>query len=620
VRRWLASAVATAVVVGAVGLVAHGGEQKAGVAGLNAPIGDGLVGSSGASRPVTASRPTVVGPLRDTRPRRPAWSGNRSPEEEAEDAVSPLLQPSGDVHDPAVQRYSASRQVPAPLLTFEGVSSDPQINRVPPPDTNGDVGPAHYMQWVNSSFAIYDKTTGARVFGPAVGNELFTGLPNCGRGRPGDPVVLYDQFAERWLGSQFVYAEDNRPNIMCVAVSRTSDPTGTWCTYEFLPNPGALILDYPKFGVWPSQNAYMQFSLGGHFVAYERDRMLNCDTARVAYREIPDEFSALPADADGDRPPPRNAPVPLVGMEQPSPGRPESTLRVLNARITWGTTPSISVVREYIRLATAPYDPSLCNGSRDCIPQPGTTQGLDALSTVLMHRLQYRNFGVWQTMVVSHTVDTGDDHAGVRWYRIDKIGSGRWRVADQGTYAPDAVNRWMPSVAMDKSGDMAIGYSVSDGSSVYPGIRYTGRLATDPWGQMKAENTIVTGTGTQLNPSGRWGDYAAMAVDPVDDCTFYFTSEYVQTTGRTTWQSRVGAFRFPSCGQAPSFPGCRVPRVVGLTLKRAKARIRARRCKVGRVRHIRARRTGRVLRQTPRPGTVRPRGTKVSLVVGRRGR
>ena len=582
----------------------------------NMPVGSPFGGSSGADRAVSVSRPTVIGPLRDLRLQRPVSHSEGGAQEVGEAAGNTLFHVSGDVSDPVVQRYSPRSQIPGPLLTFEGMNSG---GRVYPPDTNGDIGPAHYMQWINGFFAIYDKGTGALIHGPTFQDVLFTGLPNCQEGGF-DPIVLYDAFAERWLGAYSTFT-----NYSCVAISRTSDPTGAWCAYEFLPDPSD-IADYPKLGVWPSQAAYIQVAQGLNngkrmVVGYERDRMLNCETARLAAAEAPGGGSLpLPADADGDRPPPRGAPAPLLGLEPAIPG-PANTLLVWNTRITWGTTPSLSVVRQYIRVATAPYDPSLCRGAfSPCIPQPGTTQGLTPLSHVLMHRLQYRNFGDWQTMVVSHSVDTGGDHAGVRWYRIEKVGSARWRVADQGTYAPDAVHRWMPSVAMDRSGNLAIGYAVSDGSSVYPGIRYTGRLATDPPGQMQAENTIAAGSGVQTNLGGRWGDYAAMAVDPVDDCTFYFTSEYVQTTGRTTWQSRVGAFRFPSCGQAPSFPGCRVPRVVGLTLKRAKARIRARRCKLGGVRRVRASRAGRVLRQTPRAGAVRPRGTKVSLVVGRRGR
>ena len=188
-------------------------------------------------------------------------------------------------------------------------------------------------------------------------------------------------------------------------------------------------------------------------------------------------------------------------------------------------------------IQAAPYDENLCDFGA-CIPQPGTTVKLQTLSDRGMWRAQYRNFGGWQTLVTSHSVDVGSDRAGARWYSIEKIGSGDWHMHDQGTFAPaDALNRWMPSAAMDKSGDIAVGYSTSNGTAPnYPSISYAARLATDPPGTLGTEQQLIAGTGSQTGTANRWGDYSGMSVDPVDDCTFWYTTEYIQTTGATPWQ------------------------------------------------------------------------------------
>ena len=165
-----------------------------------------------------------------------------------------------------------------------------------------------------------------------------------------------------------------------------------------------------------------------------------------------------------------------------------------------------------------------------------------------MYRLAYRNLGTSQAMVVNHTVDVGNDQAGIRWYQLSKSGTGPWGIAQQGTYAPDSTNRFMGSAAMDRMGDVAIGYSVSDGVSTNPGVRYAGRLATDPAGQLsQGEQTLVNGTGVQTQGTSHWGDYSMMSVDPSDDCTFWYGQEYYSETGAMNWHTRIGSFRFPNC-------------------------------------------------------------------------
>lgn len=201
-------------------------------------------------------------------------------------------------------------------------------------------------------------------------------------------------------------------------------------------------------------------------------------------------------------------------------------------------------------LDTAPFDTSL-----DYIPQPGVASYyyLEPRVDRLMYRLQYRDFETYSTMVTNHTVNAGDGRAGIRWYELRNSG-GDWSIYQQGTYAPaDTENRWMGSIAMDGQGNIALGYSVSS-STVHPSIRYAGRLKDDPLGTLpQSEASIIEGTGSQLEPYNRWGDYSSMSVDP-DGCTFWYTQEYYRTTtdtapyyGRQPWRTRIASFQFPGC-------------------------------------------------------------------------
>ena len=343
-----------------------------------------------------------------------------------------------------------------------------------PPDTNGAAGQNHYVQVVNAQFAAWTKT-GTQVVPPTTINTLFPGTPHCGSLNRGDPVVVYDQFAQRFVISQFAFngSGGTPPYWECTAVSATSDPTGIWCGYEFEVSP-TKFNDYPKIGVWPSQNAFTmtanQFLLGASYAgvgiwAFERDAMLNCQTARFVYQDMeaidPYMPATLPADADGDTPPPAGAPAPFVSINQDGSGLPQDQIQITNATVDWSGTPSITITHD-TDIQAAPYDENLCDFGA-CIPQPGTTVKLQTLSDRGMWRAQYRNFGGWQTLVTSHSVDVGSDRAGARWYSIEKIGTGAWHMHDQGTFAPaDGLNRWMPSAAMDKSGDIAVGYSTCE--------------------------------------------------------------------------------------------------------------------------------------------------------------
>jgi hypothetical protein len=246
----------------------------------------------------------------------------------------------------------------------------------------------------------------------------------------------------------------------------------------------------------------------------------------------------LPSDLDGSTPPPAGSPNYVVGL-----GATANTLALWKFHVDW-TTPANTTFSGPTTLATAAFSEA-CGGGT-CIPQEGTSQQLDSLADRLMYRLEYRNFGDHESLVVAHSVAAGSS-TGIRWYEIRNPG-GTPTIYQQGTYAPDSAYRWMPSIAMDASGDIALGYSVSS-SSMYPSIRVTGRLAGDPLGQMtQGESTIVAGSGAQTGNLSRWGDYSSMSVDPTDDCTFWYTNEYLTSSGSFNWHTRIGSFKLGSCG------------------------------------------------------------------------
>ena len=464
--------------------------------------------------------------------------------------------------DPALQTSAPAVDAPTIGVNFEGVNN---VNGVLPPDTVGDIGPNHYVQMVNLSFAIYDRN-GTKLYGPVASNTLWQGFGGpCQTTNDGDPVVLYDHLADRWIMTQFALPNfPQGPFYECIAVSQSPDPMGSWHRYEFLISNNKLD-DYPKFGVWPD-GYYMsinQFTCniitcnwaGAGAVVFERDRMLAGQTARMVYFDLyntdPNLGGMLPADLDGP-PPAAGTPNPFAQMDDNAWGYSGDQLQVWNFHVDWGN-PSNSTFTFDRALAVNSFDSDMCGYARNCIPQPGGTK-VDALSDRVMFRLQYRNFGSYETLVVNHTVDAnGADRAGLRWYELRDTGSG-WGIYQQATYSPDSANRWVGSIAMNGSGDIGLGYSVSS-TSISPSIRFTGRLAGDPLNQMtQGEGTIVNGSGYQTHSSGRWGDYAMMAVDPVDDCTFWFTTEYYNSVSSAGWRTRVGSFKLANCGPVDNAP------------------------------------------------------------------
>jgi hypothetical protein len=472
-----------------------------------------------------------------------------------------------------VQESLGKVSMPAPIVNFEGVNN---VNGVLPPDTQGDIGtdPAtgkkYYVQWVNLSFRIWDVTNPAAivsVYGPAAGNTLWAGTGTiCASHNDGDPITQFDHLADRWMMSQFALSNPNNYH-QCIAVSATADPTGVWYRYDFQTSTVDMN-DYPKFGVWPD-GYYMtvnQFKNGASWAGagvavFERTAMLAGLPARMIYIDTGtvtlNYGGMLPSDLDGPAP---AAGTPNYFMEWDDStwiGDPADTLRIWEFKTNWAvpanTTFGLNTSYDpNLKITTANVDPNLCSSPSICIPQPDTAQKLDAIADRLMYRLQYRDFGTYQTLVSNHTVDaTGADKAGIHWFELRNTGAG-FAMYQQGVYAPDADNRWMGSVAMDASGNIALGYSVSS-STTYPSIRYTGRLAADPANTLpQGETSLMVGTGSQTHSAARWGDYSMMAVDDSDGCTFWYTQEYIQTTGSAPWQTRVASFKFPTCTTAPT--------------------------------------------------------------------
>ena len=453
--------------------------------------------------------------------------------------------------DPLLAPMSTAptRLVPATLQNFDGIGqgfTGPAgtftVNSAPP-DTNAAVGPNHIVETVNTDLAVFNKG-GTPIFGPVPINTLWSGFGGgCQTTNDGDPIVSYDRIADRWVISQFQVTA--QPFQQCVAVSQTPDPTGAYSRYVFNYPDG--FPDYPKMGVWPDayyitynlfNNAGTSF-LGTKVCAFDRAKMLTGAAATQQCFTTSSAFGGLlPGDLDGARLPPAGAPNPVVGL-----GTTSTTLATWKFHVDW-TTPANTTFTGPATL-TVPAYTEACNGGT-CIPQSGGGS-VDSLADRLMYRLAYRNFGDHQALVVNHSVTAGTS-AGVRWYELRLDAVNNLSLFQAGTYAPDANFRWMGSVAMDKSGNMALGYSTSS-STLKPSIRYAGRLVGDAAGTItQTEGTIITGAGAQGSTLSRWGDYSSMSIDPVDDCTFWFATEYIPSNGTFNWRTRIASFKFPECG------------------------------------------------------------------------
>jgi hypothetical protein len=555
------------------------------LAALLSAIGSGQAESATSRRGIRGPKFTqaaafdVSKPLRELAKTAPSSKGKGG---EVRPERGPAVANRGYSKDGAIQSKMAPAAIPAPLKNFEGMSNQDNFNvfgfRVNPPDPNGDVGPKNYVEMVNLVFAIFDKA-GNKLLGPVDTGTLWAdfAVPDC-TDPSGDPIVLYDQFVNRWLLTQFTTSgldDPSKPFWNCVAISTTGDPTGTYYRYAFETGHFQFFPDYPKYGVWTDSYVIttrefgptVEYGIGVY--GLEKNKMVNGQPARAVSFFLDGNDPAilplvgdglLPADVDGKQKPMNDAKIPLVGTQDDgaSYGATLDALNIWDFQVKWRSTPIASLSLN-TQLPTAPFDSIFpcAPTSRDCLPQPGITdpaQYLDILSYRQRPtwRLAYRNFKGYEAMVTNQSVEALPGVAGARWYEIRRAGN-TYSLYQQGTYAPnDGIHRWMGSAAMDRRGDIGLGFSVVNGTDVFPGIRYTGRLAGDPLGQMSlGEGVIINGTGVQTTLNSRWGDYTSMNVDPVDDCTLWYVNEYYTLAGQQSspagWQTRIASFRLPGC-------------------------------------------------------------------------
>jgi len=427
-----------------------------------------------------------------------------------------------------------------------------------PTDVNLAVGDTQVVQWVNVSYAVFDKASGAVIAGPIAGNQFWAGFGGpCETQNDGDIIAQWDKAAHRWLMAQNVFSA---PYMTCVAVSTSADATGTFFRYAFPQSNG--FPDYPKWGIWT--DAYYQHNnvfggpngFGSEPCAYDRASMLkgNPKAKQICFF-APTTFddSMLPADIDSAGTPPAD-------------GQPELFLGSID-----NTPPTSSVTYAYLfhvdfaqpsrstfsgfggaMPISVPTFTLSCGGVGfgNCVPQKGNSSLLESIGDRLLYRLAYRNFGDHQSWLVDHDVTTAAGLVGERWYEFRAPETSATPTLYQsGTFAGPAGDtnfRWMGSIAMDKMGDIALGYSISS-RQIFPSINYTGQAAGDPLGTMESEATIINCTGSQKDTGSRWGDYTSMAIDAADGCTFWYTNQYYTNTTAFAWSTRLASLRFPDC-------------------------------------------------------------------------
>ena len=477
--------------------------------------------------------------------RMPAIPAGSRGESEVSPNPSPVSR-HADAADTVVQSRPAKPNMPSPGLSFDGIGFPGVACNCAPPDPNGEVGATQYVQLVNQGLQVFNKTTGASVLAPVDIATLWSGFGGlCETQGQGDPVVLYDQLADRWIITQF--AGVPTPTDECIAVSQSGDATGAYFRYGY--HLGANFYDYPHLGVWP--DAYYMSDivfnpsgtsyLGPQAFAFNRAAMLAGSPGTFVSTGLLGSSAdpILPADLDGSIQPPAGAPNPFIELGT------NSNWPLYRFHVDFGN-PGASQFTFAGSLAPAGYS-QLCPLGRSCVPQAGTVDRLDGIGDRPMFRSAYRRFQDGHEALVGNFTVSSGGVAGIRWWEIKNVTSGTPAFAQQSTYQPDSTWRWMGSAAMDAAGDLALGFSASS-AAINPQIRYAGRLSSDPPNQLaQGEATLFAGTGSQTSTSNRWGDYSDISVDPSDQCTFWYTQEYYAATTSFGWHTRIGNFRFPNC-------------------------------------------------------------------------
>jgi hypothetical protein len=463
------------------------------------------------------------------------------------------------------QKQQGLRDAVAPIESFDGLGEGfvgPQgtASTRNPSDNSLAVGPDHVVQIVNSRMAVYSKkgsrydSTGKVLYGPVITNTIFAGFGGqCELRTSGDAVVRYDQLANRWLYVLPIFKrppdEPQGPYSMCYAVSKGPDPLGPYYRYEF---KRPLFPDYPRPAVWPD-GYYVPTSVGDDVIqkqacVADRNKMLQGLPATEQCVTIDGVNFLNNADIDGQALPPAGAPNIMLaaGGTQLHNQFTDDGLYVYKFHVDW-VDPSKTNVSPVRKITVAPYN-YLCNGQlTKCVPQPGSSVRLDAQGDKLMQRLVYRRIGRDEWIAGLHSIDTKDGGGGVRWYELKLDRKREPQLFQQGTYAPDSFYRWMPSIGIDRQGNIGIGYSFG-GDANFPGQRFAARLAKDPKGVLTFKESILVSGQSSQTTTLRWEDYTTVAMDPTDDCTFWYVGDYIKPTAQS-YSTRIGAFRLPTCSR-----------------------------------------------------------------------
>jgi hypothetical protein len=435
------------------------------------------------------------------------------------------------------------------VLTFAGQATKGQLY----PDAIGAVGQTQYVQLVNNQYTVYNKTSGAVIAGPVTENALWSAFgSSCQTSNNGDGTVDYDQAANVWVFSHHAVPTGG-PYLNCVAVSTSPDATGTYYLYAF-----ALTQqwpDKPKIGVWPDAYYLSQDLLTpstkdfvrSQACALQRSAMIAGTYAlSVCFQGSISLPTFVVTSWDGQTPPPTGEAAFFWELDQrPSVGR--NNLNAFQFHVDF-TTLANNTFTGPVAIALPAYTDT-CPNLKPCVPQPGTTNVVQSWGDRLMYRITYRNFGTYESVLIAHSVTQGTGtamHSAIRWYEFRTPLTPV--IYQSQTYSPNTTTwRWLPSMAQDQFGDIAVGYNVTNSSTVYPGLSYAGRQASAKLGTMGAEISLVAGGGSQQAANANWSSYTSMTLDPVDDCTFWYTGPYYKTSTLEGWSTIIASFRFPTC-------------------------------------------------------------------------
>ncbi len=416
-----------------------------------------------------------------------------------------------------------------PLKSWQGMDESSQ--GVSPPDPSGAVSANHYVQMVNTAMQIFDKN-GNSLWGPTTLSSVFPGSSD-----DGDPIVLYDKYADKWFISQF----QDSPNQILIAISQTNDPLGSWYYYEYDFDD---FPDYPKYSIW-GDGYYMTANMTAqNAVCFERDKMLQGDpSARMVALTFPDLedngfFSALPANAFGETLP--QTPMNMFYFQDDGWGAASDVIKIWEMDVDWDT-PENSTISVKQEISVTPFNTEF-DDNWDDITQPNICSKLDAVPGAFMFMANYRQFSDYNAITLCHTVDVDLSptviNSAIRWYELRET-NGSWSLYQESTYAPDNENRWMASMSMDRKGNIGMAYSISS-SSTYPSIKFTGRRKDDALNEMTiSESNAFNGSGS-LTSTNRFGDYAHLTLDPTDELTFWYTGEFASASG---WETGIFSFK-----------------------------------------------------------------------------